>query len=816
MKIFHKGKLVSSYGKGKKMEGRTKKDSRILIARYTASRSGVVPTFNSGYQYTINETVSNGIYTVEINSDSDFTSCSFKNKSNLLTVEYLKVTSNVTNMADMFYNCTSLTQLDLSNWDTSSVTNISGVFANCSQLTQLDASNWDTSSVRSVYNMFYNCSSLTHLDASNWDTSKVEDMDSMFNGCSSLTQLDVSNFDTSRVHNTSNMFYNCSKLNNVIATNVSTSTLSKLVSVLPTRTSDSYGTIKTKETTEKITSSANAKYWNIKAPMLIAQYKYYKPTHTIDTDSILYQIPEPITFDGSGYIDTGIQLLKDDSDWTLFLECIPNIDNKTQAVIHCVDEFGTWSGISFSLEPNGNISLWDGTNGTLIGDGYYLNKKIKIAIVKKDNNIIVYHNYSSSIQYQSYYPITIPYTFKSANTTLSIGGGHRGTESLYTFSGIINNFVIYNKALESEDCESIISNDPRPIFNDNINFNYTIKDEYLDTDDEGIVTRSIYAATDFTSCRFEGESGLATVEYLKVTNKVTTMNQMFYNCYLMTSVNANGWDTSNVTSMIETFSYCCHLEEITGIENWDTSSLTNLACTFNCCCVSLISLNLSSWDTSNVTNMYGTFGYCCSLEEIIGIENWDTSKVTDLSCIFECCEWLTSLNLSDWDTSKVTNMYETFCWCCRLEEIIGIENWDTSSLEDLTYTFMCCESLTSLNLSGWDTSNVIYTDETFSDCTCLEELDISNWDLSNADPDWMSYMFYISELDPYNTDWYDPNFKPYLKTIRCNNANTISLIAPYLPDRNACEEAGIIFTDNASEVNVEELNDLNWQVVENS
>ena len=214
--------------------------------------------------------------------------------------------------------------------------------------------------------------------------------------------------------------------------------------------------------------------------------------------------------------------------------------------------------------------------------------------------------------------------------------------------------------------------------------------------------------------------------------------------------------------------------------------------------------------------MYSTFGYCCSLEEIIGIENWDTSKVTDLSCIFECCESLTSLNLSDWDTSNVTNMCETFCWCCRLEEIIGIENWDTSSLEDLTYTFMCCESLTSLNLSGWDTSNVIYTDETFSDCTCLEELDISNWDLSNADPDWMSYMFYISELDPYNTDWYDPNFKPYLKTIRCNNANTISLIAPYLPDRNACEEAGIIFTDNASEVNVEELNDLNWQVVENS
>ena len=46
----------------------------MLIAKYTTNASGVVPTFNSGYQYTANETESNGIYTVEISSDTDFTS----------------------------------------------------------------------------------------------------------------------------------------------------------------------------------------------------------------------------------------------------------------------------------------------------------------------------------------------------------------------------------------------------------------------------------------------------------------------------------------------------------------------------------------------------------------------------------------------------------------------------------------------------------------------------------------------------------------------------------------------------------------------
>jgi hypothetical protein len=144
----------------------------------------------------------------------------------------------------------------------------------------------------------------------------------------------------------------------------------------------------------------------------IAEYNYYIPTHNIDTDSILYQIPEPITFDGSGYIDTGIQLLKNDSNWTIFLDCIPNVDNTSQAVIHCLDEYGAYPGISFSFQ-NGYILLYDGTNSTIIGNGNYLNKNIKIVIVKKDNNIIIYHNDDPVYQINS--QTTIPYTFKSVN-----------------------------------------------------------------------------------------------------------------------------------------------------------------------------------------------------------------------------------------------------------------------------------------------------------------------------------------------------------------------------------------------------------------
>ena len=188
-----------------------------LIAKYTTNTSGILPTFNSGYRYTVNETESNGVYTVEISSDSDFTSCNFSGKTQLLTVDYLKVTDKVTAMDSMFHSCSKLTQLDVSNWDTSNVTNMSSMFYGCSALTQLDLSTWNTSNVTSIGYMFHTCTKLTQLDLSSFNTSNVTSMQNMFYTCSKLTQLDVSNFDTSKVTNMSDFIANASVLQNFIS-----------------------------------------------------------------------------------------------------------------------------------------------------------------------------------------------------------------------------------------------------------------------------------------------------------------------------------------------------------------------------------------------------------------------------------------------------------------------------------------------------------------------------------------------------------------------------------------------------------------------
>ena len=46
-------------------------------------------------------------------------------------------------MKGLFYNCTSLSSIDLSNFDTSLVTRMEGLFYNLTSLTSIDLSNFN-------------------------------------------------------------------------------------------------------------------------------------------------------------------------------------------------------------------------------------------------------------------------------------------------------------------------------------------------------------------------------------------------------------------------------------------------------------------------------------------------------------------------------------------------------------------------------------------------------------------------------------------------------------------------------------------------
>ena len=96
-------------------------------------------------------------------------------------------TSNVTDMRNMFYNCTELTTIPLI--DTSNVTDMRNMFTGCTALTVIPLLN--TSSVTNMAYMFNDCVSLATIPLMN--TSNINNMDFMFNGCIALTDVSLDN-----------------------------------------------------------------------------------------------------------------------------------------------------------------------------------------------------------------------------------------------------------------------------------------------------------------------------------------------------------------------------------------------------------------------------------------------------------------------------------------------------------------------------------------------------------------------------------------------------------------------------------------------
>ncbi|MBE6173857.1 MAG: BspA family leucine-rich repeat surface protein [Enterococcus faecium] len=154
----------------------------------------------------------------------------FSNMLNVQTIEgvhYLD-TTNVTNMATMFLNLHSLTDLDLSSFDTTNVKDMSHFFAGMRSITNLDLSSFNTTNVTNMGSMFSFMPNLTNLDVSNFNTENVISMESMFSSSSKLKELDLAHFDTRNVTTMTGMFMHTNELTNLDISNFDTSNVTEM------------------------------------------------------------------------------------------------------------------------------------------------------------------------------------------------------------------------------------------------------------------------------------------------------------------------------------------------------------------------------------------------------------------------------------------------------------------------------------------------------------------------------------------------------------------------------------------------------------
>ena len=97
----------------------------------------------------------------------------FYNLSDIQGLEYLD-TRQVTKMGAMFQECSSLKELDLSNFDTHNVTMMNNMFEDCTHLVSIFIGDgWDTSSLISDFRMFDNCTSIAGQDGTTYDSNQT-------------------------------------------------------------------------------------------------------------------------------------------------------------------------------------------------------------------------------------------------------------------------------------------------------------------------------------------------------------------------------------------------------------------------------------------------------------------------------------------------------------------------------------------------------------------------------------------------------------------------------------------------------------------
>ena len=136
-----------------------------------------------------------------------------------------------------------------------------------------------------------------------------------------------------------------------------------------------------------------------------------------------------------------------------------------------------------------------------------------------------------------------------------------------------------------------------------------------------------------------------------------------------------------------------------------------------------------SFANVKLTSMDNWFRGFSSLTEINGLENINTSSLESISSLFEDCPSLQTIDLSKFNPQNLKGMAmgSLFKGCSSLKEI-DLSHLKTGEVTSMSNLFSGCSSLVKVNLSGWNTAKVTAMNGMFADCSSLKELDLSSFD----------------------------------------------------------------------------------------
>ena len=665
-----------------------------------------------------------------------FYSCS--NLENIVGMEYLN-TSKVTNMEGMFYNCSNLKSLNVSNLSTSNVANMSSMFEGCSNLVSLYLENFNLGNVKWVDNMFKDCSNLTTIYAKKNFLlgNNVQSGDNMFTGCTKLVGDIV--YDENKVDKTYAKFeggYLSDRLYTRPWVKYADGTLTF-----------QYGYKKTLDAKMNEYKLEITSYWQshsseVTRVVFDKSFASARPTNCVEW---FRNFTKLTTIDGIENLNTS----NTESMRAMFYGCsqLTSLDLSTFDTqnVNLMDYMFYGCSNLTTIYASDKFIVQEGTTGgnmfvgcpKLQGDIIFETTKTDIAYAKLDGGYFKDKNLGDRIWW------------KFADGTLTIYYG-------------------YKKTLR--EGESIMLVDRWP--------NWHRKNNGVTK----IVFDKSFAQARPTSCEkwFWEFYNLATIEGLENfnTSNVETMADMFMDCNSLKSLDLSSFDTRNVSNMGYMFYRCFGLTSL-DLSNFDTRNVTNMKSMFYYC-ENLTTIYASDKfvvkEGTNVsdmfyqcTNIIGEIPYNGTIDATYAkVEGgYFTDKVytrpwvkyTDGTLSFKygykktpgkneylmnegknAPQWYTDHIASDGTNSEITKVvfdkmfsvirptscYKWFYGLNRLGNIEGIENLNTSEVTNMSGMFGLCESLTSLELAHFDTQKVADMSYMFSGDEKLQTIYVSD------------------------------------------------------------------------------------------
>ncbi len=521
---------------------------------YKGLRTGTTYDLNTGNN--IPEWESNSSYINSVVFDPSFAAVRptstyrwFYGMSNLINITGIKYlnTSEVTTMNGMFYGCSGMTSLDLSNFNTANVTDMTSMFYGCSGMTTLDLSNFNTANVTYMRWMFCDCSVMTSLDVTHFNTANVTDMSYMFNYCSALTSLDVSNFNTENVTDMSYMFSRCSSLTSLDVTSFNTANVTNMSEMF--------------RGCNKLTSLDLSNFNTANVTSMGYMFGNCSSLATI--------------YAGDGW-NTGNVTSSDD----MFRSCTNLVggNGTTYDASHIDKEYaridgGTSNPGYFSHSPEAYAVLSDEWTLTFYYDANKERRPGTTYNLNTGSNNPVWYENSTAIT-----AVVFDRSFAAA----------RPTSTYQWFYGLINLTSI-------TDIEYLNTSEVTTMYQ---MFSYCFKLTSLDVSNFNTEkVTNMYQM--FFNCSRMTSLDVSSFN----TEKVTTMNGMFSGCNKLTSLDLSHFNTEKVSDMSYMFQDCSALTTIYVGNGWNTYEVTSSDDMFRSC-TNLVGGSGTTYDASHIDKEY--------------------------------------------------------------------------------------------------------------------------------------------------------------------------------------------------------------------